>query len=65
MLISYRHQSLLPFYTAFTDLGLAWGSQGQRKAKEIAFIFSHSYQLIRTTLSAMLKQFKLNILILL
>ena len=31
----------LPFYTTFTDLDLVWGSQGQRKAKSLGFIFSH------------------------
>ena len=25
---AYRHSLLLPLYTAFTDLDLAWGSQG-------------------------------------
>ena len=42
----YRHDWLLPFCTTFTDLDLAWGSQGQCKAKSIGFIFSHTYQLI-------------------
>ena len=32
---------ILPFYTSFTDPDLAWGSQGQHKAKPIGF-FSHT-----------------------
>ena len=35
---SYRHHWLLPFYTSFTDHDLAWGSQGQHKAKPLGFI---------------------------
>ena len=38
---------LLPFYAAFTDLDLAWGSQGQHKAKPLGFIFSQIFQLMR------------------
>ena len=43
----HRHHWLLLFCTTFNDLGLGWGSQGQRKAKPLGFIFSHTLQLIR------------------
>ena len=55
---------LLPFYTTFTDLDLASGSQGKHKANPLGFIFSHTFQLIRMKVSMVLKQFKLNTLIL-
>ena len=54
---------LLPFYTSFTDLHLCLGSQGQRKAKPLGFIFVHIFQLIRMKFVMVLKQFSLNILI--
>ena len=38
---AYRQHWLLPFYTTFTDIDLARGSQGQYKAKPIGFTFSH------------------------
>ena len=45
------------------DLGV--GSQGQHKAKLTGFIFSHTVQPIRMNFDMVLKQVKLNILILL
>ena len=30
---------IVPFHTSVTDLNLAWGSQCQRKAKSLGFIF--------------------------
>ena len=44
---AYRHYWLLPLRIIFTDLDHGWGSQGQRKAKHVAFTFSHTSQLIR------------------
>ena len=39
------HMDTINFYTdTVTDLDLAWGSQGQRKAKPLGFIFSHTLQ---------------------
>ena len=49
----------------FNYLDLVWGSQGQSKAKPVGFIFSVSFQMIRVKFDEGLKQFKLNILILL
>ena len=37
---AYRHYWLLPFFTTFTDLDLAWGSQVQCKAKALYFDIS-------------------------
>ena len=51
---------LLPFYTAFTGVDLAWGWEGQPKAKAIGFIFSHSFHVISIKFDVM-KQFNLNI----
>ena len=59
---TYRHQCLVPFYTAFTDLDIAWGSQVGLKAKPVCFIFSHTFHLIRMKFGVVIKQFKLNIL---
>ena len=56
--------SLLPFYTTFTMLDLARGSQGQGKTKPLFFIFSQTFQLIRMQFEVVLKQFKLNVPIL-
>ena len=53
------------FYTTLTDFDLAWGSQGRRKAKYFGLIFSHTFQLIRMKFDIVLKQFKLNMLVLL
>ena len=50
------------FFSTFTDLDLAWGSQAQRKAKPISFILSHTFHLIRMKFDVMMKQFKLNVL---
>ena len=58
---AHRHHWLPTFYTAFTDLDLAWRSQGQRKAKPIGLIFSHSFHLVRMKFGVVMKQFKLNI----
>ena len=44
---AYRYHWFLPFYTAFTDVELAWGSQGQRIAKPLGFVFSDTFRLIR------------------
>ena len=56
-----RYHCLLPFHTTFTDLDRFGGSQGQRKAKPIGFIFSHAFLFIRVKFDVMMKQFKLNI----
>ena len=45
-----------------TDLDLAWGSQGQHKAKPIGIIFLHTFHLIRMKFDVAMEQFKLNIL---
>ena len=52
---AYRHKWLLPFYTTFTDLDLAWGSQGQREVKTLGFIFSHTFYLIMKKFNVMMK----------
>ena len=44
---------------------LRMGSQSQRKVKPPAFVFSHTFQLIRMKLYLVLKQVKLNIVIIL
>ena len=59
----YRYHSLLPFCSIFTDLDLAWGLQGQHKAKTFGLIFSHTSELIRMKLVLLLKQFQLNSLV--
>ena len=46
-------------------LTLAGVTMSELKTKPVVFIFSHPFQLINMTLDLMLKQFKLNILILL
>ena len=53
--LAYRLHWLLPLST---DLDLAWGSQGQCKAKPIGFIFSHTFQLIKMKFDVVMKQFK-------
>ena len=53
------------YFIPLTDLDLAWVSQDQCKAKPLGFIFSYTFQLIRMKFIIVLKQFKLNILILL
>ena len=58
---AYRHHWLQPFYTTFTDLYLAWVSQGQGKAKPLGFIFLHTFNLIRMKFCVAMKRFKLNI----
>ena len=40
-------------------------AQGQRKAKLLGFIFSHTFQLIKMKCDTIMKQFKLNMSILL
>ena len=60
-----RHHWLVPFYITFIDLDLAWGPQGQCKAKPLGFVFWHTFQLIRMKFDVVLKQFMLNILMLL
>ena len=57
----YCYRGLLPVYTTFTDLGLAWRSQGQRKAKPVVFIFLCTSWLIRIKFDMVVKQFKVNI----
>ena len=56
------------YYTtfSFSNLDLAWGSQDQRKAKLLCFIFLHTCQLIKMKFDIVLKQLnlKLHILIL-
>ena len=56
---AYRHHWLLPFYTLFSDLDPGCGSQGQRKAKPLGFIFLHTIWLMKIRFEMMLKQFKL------
>ena len=56
----YRHHWLLPFYPTYTDLDLAWGSQGHRKSKTYWFHFSHTFPLIRMKFYVVMKQFMLN-----
>ena len=51
--------------TIFTDVDLVWGSQGQSKAKPVGFNFSYTFHLIRMKFDVVMKQFKLNIMILL
>ena len=41
------NQIFSSFRTIFTDLDLAWESQGQHEAKPIGLIFSHDFHLIR------------------
>ena len=53
----YIHHWLLPFYTTFTDLELAWGSQGLRKARPVDFIFLHTFHLIRMKCNVVMKVF--------
>ena len=47
----------------FADLDVTWGSQGQRKAKPISFIFSHTFQLIRMKFDKVLEHLEVDILI--
>ena len=61
---TYWHHWLIPVYITFTDLNLDLGLQGQHKAKPLSFILSYTFQLIRMKTDLVLKQFKLNILIL-
>ena len=62
----------LPFYSIFADLDFVKGSHGRRKAEPIGYSFLHHFQLIRMKVyqmlkkcNVLLKQLKLNILILL
>ena len=55
--LAYRHHRLLPFYTTFSDPHLALGSQGQRKARPLGPIFSHTFSLIEMKSDVVLKQF--------
>ena len=57
-----RRHWLLSIYTAFTNHDFARGTQGQRKAKPIGYIFLHTFQLIRLKFDLVMKQLKLNIL---
>ena len=41
-----RYHWLLPFYTTFSALDLAWGSQDQLKTKPIGFICLHTFHLL-------------------
>ena len=59
---AYRHHWLPPFYADFTDVDLAWGSQGQLEAKAIGLIFLHPFHLIRINFEVVMKQFKVNVL---
>ena len=53
-ILSYLPCLYAPFYTAFTDLGM--GSQGQRKAKPLGFIFLYIFQLMMMKSDVALKQ---------
>ena len=61
---AYRYYRLLPLYTTFTDLDLDRGHKVSTKQNLLASIFLHTLQLIRMKFKMVLKQFKLNILIL-
>ena len=52
------------YYTTFTDLDITLGSQGLCKAKPVGFFFLHTFKLIEMKFDIVLKQFKLNIMIL-
>ena len=52
------------FYATVSDLDHGWGSQGQRKANSVGFIFLHTFQLMRMKFDVVQKQFRLNVLIL-
>ena len=56
---------LYHYYAALSGCGLSWESIGQYKAKPMGFIFSLTFQLIRMELDSVMKQFKLNMLMLL
>ena len=49
-------------YTPFTDLALAWGSQGQCQVKPMGFIFFPHFSSDQDEINMLMKQFKLNIL---
>ena len=49
------------YYTTFTDLDLAWGSQGHCVPKPVGFIFSHTFHLIRMKSDVVMKQFEQHI----
>ena len=51
-----RHHWLLSIPITFTDLDFARTSQGQRKAKPLGFIFSHTFELIRIDFDVVVKQ---------
>ena len=60
---AYRHLRLLPFYTTFTDLDLAWGSRDPHKGKPIGLgFFLHTFHLMKMKFDMAMKQFKLNTL---
>ena len=61
---TYSHLWLLPFCATFSHTELGWELQGLNVAKPVHFTFSHTFKLIRMQYNIALKQFKLNILIL-
>ena len=48
----------MPVQGQFIRLDIAWGSQGQQKAKPVGLTFWHTSQLIRKEIYIMFKQFK-------
>ena len=60
-----RPHWLVTYFITSSDLDLTLWSQGQYKAKPVASICWHSFQLISMKYDAALKQFKMNCLILL
>ena len=61
---AHRHHLCITFHTTFNDLFVCLESQGQRKAKPVGFILSHTSHLIRMKFDIILKQIRLSILIL-
>ena len=64
--IPAMHKGTVDF-NQFIPLSLTlagWGSQGQCKSKHLCFIFSHTLQQIGIKCDVVLKQFKLNIVVL-
>ena len=59
----YRRHLLLLCYTTFSGLDLGWGSQGQRKAEPLNFIFSYAFQLNRMKSGVVINELKINILV--
>ena len=61
----FRNHRLLQLYATSSDLDLGLGSRDQCKAEPVDFILLHKFQLIKKKCVMVIKQFQLNILILL